>query len=375
MTDFNFQALGSSRMVINEPATVVYDNNFLHVFVRRATDSMLLYKKWDGNRWTPGGLDQWDELGGPVDSKPTAVVTNTNPPRIDVFAKNSNGKLWHKYWNGASWEPSETSWRTIELSLGGSLKTAPVAARVVDHPDTNIVIFAAFTDDKLYHLRLVNGSGHGWQRVGDVNDVPNFKISTIWDPVAIGDGIESATLLARNPNNQLVTIDWKLQMADMGLPRRPVFTAWHNAGDIVSNPVAVRTVIQRNDPSAPLGVTDRYIHVFGRDIDSVLRHAMWSDDSEPSQQWNDLGLQCCGNSALVVDNKVYVFAIDARDQRFNFRIYDLTNSPWPLTGHGWSQTIDLGKCLCSDFTATYWQNRKMVFINTDQGFLSVQVNV
>jgi hypothetical protein len=161
-----WEALGG---VFNSaPAVVSWAPNRLDIFAL-GTDTQMYHKYWDGSKWgpsqtgvrkslffktpflfstrgitssttviaseqnsqTPGIQEprkrkkadhkilQWEALGGVFNSMP--AVTSWGPNRIDIFGLGSNNAMFHKSWDGNSWQPSQTGWD----SQGGTFSSAP----------------------------------------------------------------------------------------------------------------------------------------------------------------------------------------------------------------------------------------------------------
>jgi Repeat of unknown function (DUF346) len=54
-------------------------------------------------------------------SPPAAVSCGAN--RLDIFALGTDISMYHKYWNGSVWGPSQTTWD----DLGGVFNSPPAA--------------------------------------------------------------------------------------------------------------------------------------------------------------------------------------------------------------------------------------------------------
>jgi hypothetical protein len=57
--------------------------------------------------------NQWQALGGVFKSAPAIVSWGRD--RLDVFGLGTDDQMYHKFWNGRAWGPSQTDWE----SLGG----------------------------------------------------------------------------------------------------------------------------------------------------------------------------------------------------------------------------------------------------------------
>src|SRR5580700_1583818 len=64
-------------------------------------------------------LTDWQPLGGTFNSPPSAVSWTAN--RLDIFGLGKDNQMYHKAWNGQSWEPSLTDWQP----LGGTFNSPP----------------------------------------------------------------------------------------------------------------------------------------------------------------------------------------------------------------------------------------------------------
>src|SRR5215471_10588960 len=77
------------------------------------SDRQMIYKYWDGSAWQPSQTD-WEPLGGNFVSPPSAAARNfTYTPaqsQLDVIGVSSKGALYHKYWDGTEWQPSQLGW-------------------------------------------------------------------------------------------------------------------------------------------------------------------------------------------------------------------------------------------------------------------------
>ena len=56
----------------------------------KGTDNTLYKRTWNGSRW-----EDWQSLGGNIDSEPAAV--SWGPNRTDVFARGPRRDLIHMY--------------------------------------------------------------------------------------------------------------------------------------------------------------------------------------------------------------------------------------------------------------------------------------
>ena len=77
------------------------------------SDGELWNRYWDGEGWHP-----WESLGGAFQGQPAASARNAD--RIDVFAIGTDGALRHRWWDGKEWVP----WETVEGAPAGGWAVA-----------------------------------------------------------------------------------------------------------------------------------------------------------------------------------------------------------------------------------------------------------
>lgn len=69
-------------------------------------DGRMYDRYWDGASW-----HRWEPLGAPdgvrLVGQPAAAARDAD--RIDVLAAGDDGRLWHRWWDGSRWVP----WRAI----------------------------------------------------------------------------------------------------------------------------------------------------------------------------------------------------------------------------------------------------------------------
>jgi hypothetical protein len=123
-------------------------NGQLHVFLAGPNKAMWRCTYSGGScTWgqVPGGATTYDQSG---------VSPSLN--RVDVFARGTDGQLFHRIWNGSSWG----NWEP----LGGFLTSGPDAAswRVNNHLD----VFLRGSDNNIYHRWQSGGGWSGWESLG-----------------------------------------------------------------------------------------------------------------------------------------------------------------------------------------------------------------
>lgn len=101
------------------------------------SDGDLWNRYWDGDGWHP-----WESLGGAFRGQPAASARNAD--RIDVFAIGTDGALRHRWWDGKEWVP----WETVEGAPAGGWAVA--CSWIGDRLD--VVLWGA--DQELWYAAL-----------------------------------------------------------------------------------------------------------------------------------------------------------------------------------------------------------------------------
>ena len=135
------------------PAASAQNANSLDLFAK-GTDGALWWKHWTGTTWTAS-----TSLGGVLTSPPAATSPSTGV--IDVFARGSDGALYEKTTTNGG--PSWSNWYRISGQLLAG--TGPAA---YNWGSARTGWFVTGTDNKLYHMWVVNGKQSSWQRLGGV---------------------------------------------------------------------------------------------------------------------------------------------------------------------------------------------------------------
>jgi hypothetical protein len=146
---------GAFGNTTSSPAVTSWAPNRLDIFME--TDDAIYQKTWNGSQWKPS-TSGWQALGG--DGLGHVAVTSWAANRLDVFAKNVfDENVYHKAWNGSQWQPSPTSWQALG---NGRIYTGPVP---VSWGANRLDIFAVAgtSDPKKYPLYHKAWNGSTWQ--------------------------------------------------------------------------------------------------------------------------------------------------------------------------------------------------------------------
>ena len=143
----SWESLGG--IITSEPAVVSWGSNRLDVFAR-GTDGAVWHRWWDGRQW--GG---WESLGGEIPAGSNICAVSWGSNRIDLFVQGMDGALWHKWWDGSQWGGWE--------SLGGQLTSDPSTISLrANHLD----VFVRGTDGAVWHRWWDGNKWRDWGSLG-----------------------------------------------------------------------------------------------------------------------------------------------------------------------------------------------------------------
>ena len=133
---------------ISGPASVSWDGQRIDVFVI-GTDRGLWHSYASVNSsGEPAGWSPWENLGGVLTTSPAA--SSPAPGLLDVTARGSDGRVYHRAWTGARWTP----W----ADLGGVAQSAP-SLEVLNGSSSRV--------------RVVGTDGQYWARTLTTNTAPS----------------------------------------------------------------------------------------------------------------------------------------------------------------------------------------------------------
>jgi hypothetical protein len=140
---------------------VSWASNRLDIF-GLGVDNDMFHKWWDGSNWGPSQTD-WQSLGGIFNSPPAAV--SWAPNRLDIFGLGVNNDMFHKWWDGSNWGPSQTDWEW----LGGTFNSPPAA---VSWAPNRLDIFGLGVNNEMLHKWWDGTSWQpsltGWEILGGI---------------------------------------------------------------------------------------------------------------------------------------------------------------------------------------------------------------
>jgi hypothetical protein len=134
--------------LISKPHAVTWQRETLVVFAL-GTDSAIWW--WNNIAWA--------SLGGTFTSQPFAIST---PEHVHVFAVGTHSDLQHRRWNGNDWD----NWE----SLGGILESPPTAVdmRPVAGPVEQVIVYTVGTDSAAWKISVINDGVSIWESLGGV---------------------------------------------------------------------------------------------------------------------------------------------------------------------------------------------------------------
>ena len=265
-----YAPLGGSIRVGSIPAVTSWGANRLDIVVV-GSDRKLYHKAWDGAHWQPS-QSGWDPLGGAIRDGSSASVTSWGPNRLDIVVVSDDRQLYHKAWDGGRWLPSPTGFEP----LGGQVRdgsSPSIKAWGTDRLD--IVIVA--DDGQVHHKAW---TGNGWQP-----SLTTFE--SLGGSVSAGS---SPSMVSRGPNRlDIFTI------GSEGLDHKafegrwlPSPTEFEHLGGVVS---------AGTSPSAVSWGGNR-VSVFVVGTDQVLYHKEW--DGSRWWEYENLGVSLPGNRSFSV---------------------------------------------------------------------------
>ncbi len=244
-----WQSLGGG--LTSNPSCVSWGTNRLDCFVR-GTDlqGAMWHTRFDGSAWRA-----WQSLGGSLTSDPNCVSWAVN--RLDCFVRGTDGNVWHKWWDGIDWRPSQPGWDPV----GGETIDTPVAVA----RDSGLDLFVRRSDNAMWHRRL-NGSIWGpWESLG----------GNLWsNPTCVSWGPNRLDCFAPllGGLNGLVSHKWW-----DGTNWGPSKTGWVS--------------LNGETRFAPMAVTwgEKRLDVFVRGTDDAMWHTWWDPNTPNWGTWESLG--------------------------------------------------------------------------------------
>lgn len=239
----------------------------INVFIRD-TNGRIMERFWNGSTW-----GAWTFTGLTASTDPVAIMrgntasTDHSQVRINLFARATTGLLMERSWNGSAW----STW----TSTGQSVRGNPVILQrglihSTNNADVRINLFVQRSDGRLME-RFWNGSTWTWRDTGR---------TVAGQPVILTRGSTFGTtnesqlrvnMFVRGSDNLLWEYHWNGSA-----------WSWRNTGQAVSgDPVA----IQRGN-TASTNAADVRINLFVRGANGQLMEHHWNGSA---WSWRDTG--------------------------------------------------------------------------------------
>jgi hypothetical protein len=206
----------------------------------------MYHKAWNGSSWN----SNWDSLGGRFVSSPT--VASWGPNRLEVFGVGLDGSVYHQFWNGSSWGPA---WAT----LGGKLVSPPT---VVSWGPGRLDVFGMGLDGAYYH-RSWNGSS--WE-------------PALWENLG-GIFLSPPSVVAWGPN--------RLDIIGMGLDGAYYHRCWN--GSTWEPSVWENLGGKFQSPPSVVAWGPNRLDIFGMGMDGAYYHRCWNGSAWEPSLWESLG--------------------------------------------------------------------------------------
>jgi hypothetical protein len=292
--------------VVGPPAVCSRGGGRIDVFVV-GTDGALYHKWWDGTSWGPSQLTS-ERLGGVIVGQPSAVAWG--PDRLDVFVVGTDGALYHKWWDGTSWGPSPDGFER----MGGNLIQSPVSLSTGAH---RLDVFCVRAGDRMLLHKRYDGSSWrpsltDFEVLGTVENIP---AATSW-------GSGTIQLCAVVPGGTVGYKSWD------GTRWLPSAAGWTSLGAPAGRFITAPTIASWGPNRIDLACVDE---------NGVLQHK-WFDGTNwgPSiSDWENMGAWLGGRAVLVAPaaNRLD-FVIVGGDGLLYVKSYD--GSAWRPGVGGWT---------------------------------------
>ena len=176
----SWKSLGGS--LTSGPGATSWGSTRRDVF-GRGTDGRLWHKSWNGTSWSG-----WEALGGQIAPGTGPAAVSWGVGRLDVFVQGVDHGLYHKWHDAAGWHGFEP--------LLGTLTSSPAAA---SWAPGRIDVVVVGTDGAFWHRSYSGGLWQGWDRIG--GQVKN-------DPAAASWGTNRLDIFGRGSDDQVWHAFW-----------------------------------------------------------------------------------------------------------------------------------------------------------------------
>jgi hypothetical protein len=210
----------------------------------RGTDGALWHRTWSGSAWS-----NWSSLGGYLKPGSGPGAVSKEWPTVDVFARTSTNGLENWFNNGSTWAGPGTT-------VTGEITSDPdLAAATVGQLD----LFARGTSGSLMHKHWNGSSWSNWENMGG-------QLKEGSGPTAVSKSSGTLDVFGRTPENTIV--NWYFDG-----------TSWHGPGYTVGGNIT-------SDPDVAVPAPGQ-LDLFVRGTDGALWHKWWSGTEWSN--WASLG--------------------------------------------------------------------------------------
>lgn len=182
-----FQPVGADGTLASNPGVVSWAPNRLDVFVV-GTDGNVYQRFWDTASWNSAWLFRGRPPVGIAATHPSAA--SWAPGRMDVFVRGADNKAWQTFYDNGSW----SSW-VQPLGNAGTATSAIEAASWGAAGSNQLAIFTRGTDGGVYWANYYRGGWSGWARIGIAGNTIEF------DPRAASRGCQQLDVVARGTDS------------------------------------------------------------------------------------------------------------------------------------------------------------------------------
>lgn len=289
--------------VSSAPAAVSWGQDRMDIFATSA-EGVLYHKYFDGSSWQPSGSD-FESLAVGFDPWHSITACAWGPGRLDVFGLGPNKNVLHKYWDGSSWQPVDSS----TDNLGGQYSGSGVSA--ISWGPERLDVFGVDEQGYVQHMYWDGTRWVGWELLGGPQfyDTPT---ATSWgknriDLTGVGvDGVVYHTAwdgsqwlswedMGESFTGKVAVTSWSINRLDLvalsqtdfsyyykywdGTRWNPDARGWYNKkGIFASSPAVVSWGPNRLD-------------IYGIGLNEELMHQTWWGDGwyPGSDGWESLG--------------------------------------------------------------------------------------
>jgi hypothetical protein len=184
-------------LITGAPAAVYVGSGVIDVYAR-GLDDRLYQRWWDGAQWNP--TDRWylhDDGAFRLASSPAVIAWGDN--QREVYAQGTDGAVWTKSFDGASWGP----WN----SLDGGIKGAPSVVSV--NTELRADLYVRGWDDQIWQKWRVDQDWYPGTLEWTQHQDGGFQLGS--SPAVVAYGTAFRGVYASDPNGVLFFKYWDVR--------------------------------------------------------------------------------------------------------------------------------------------------------------------